>query len=59
MFRDESKRQGLPNIEITIRHGFLTWSKNHVSVHRLRFLGFFSPDSDICVFHVGDHAVEE
>jgi hypothetical protein len=56
MFRDESKRQGLPNIEITIQHGFLTWSKNHVSVHRLRFLGFFSPDSDICV---GDHAVEE
>jgi hypothetical protein len=37
MFRDELERQRVPNIEGTIRQGFQTWFRNHVSVHTLRF----------------------
>jgi hypothetical protein len=37
MFRDELERQGVPNIERTIRQEFQTWFRKHVSVHTLRF----------------------
>jgi hypothetical protein len=49
MFIDELERQGVPNIERTIRQGFQTWFRNHVSVHMLKFFGIFSPDSNMCV----------
>jgi hypothetical protein len=37
MFKDELERQGMPNIERTIRQEFQTWFRNRVSVHTLRF----------------------
>jgi hypothetical protein len=37
MFRDELERQGVPNIERTIRQGFQSWLRNLVSVQTLRF----------------------
>jgi hypothetical protein len=46
MFRDELERQGVPNIQRTIQRGFQS-------------LGLFSADSDIRVFQVADHEVEE
>jgi hypothetical protein len=41
MFIDELERQGVPKIERTIRQGFYTWFRNHVSAHTLRFWALF------------------
>jgi hypothetical protein len=60
MFIEELEGAGTPNIERTLRQGFQTWFRNHVSCNLDLFrLYFWATESDMCVLHWAGATVAE
>jgi hypothetical protein len=60
IFMDELEGAGTPDIERTLRQGFQTWFRNHVSCNLDLFrLYFWATESDMCVLHWAGATVAE